>query len=141
MDRSTPAVAGGRTGKYGVMNNGEDAGPGGQPQARVVGACRDIGRAIAREMAALGMTQALWGRARDRLEGKAAGCAGRSFVDVVDVTDAAALGRAAGELASRGSLKVVAYAAGVFDWAPADTADPFVSAAVVGVNLTAAVTV
>lgn len=40
-------------------------------------------------------------------------------------------------LAERGPLRVVVWAAGSFDWGPADRADPAVWSEVVAVNLTA----
>ena len=107
--------------------------------ALVVGASSDIGRAVAAELAALGMSLTLWGRDAERLRATAAACAPRPcFVDTVDVTDTAGLERAAGDLAGRGPLSVVAYLAGVFDWAPADRADPSAWERVFDVNLTAA---
>jgi NADP-dependent 3-hydroxy acid dehydrogenase YdfG len=112
--------------------------------ALVIGASSDIGRAIAVELTSLGMSVSLWGRDRDRLHQTATLCRGpklRCFVDTVDVTDAESLGRAVAALSDRGRLTVVVYAAGVFDWAPADHADPAVWNRVIDVNLTAAAAV
>ena len=58
----------------------------------------------------------------------------------MDVTDGAGLRRAVGGLSGRGPLTVVAYVAGVFDWAPAHRADPSVWERLIDVNLTAAAT-
>ena len=115
-----------------------------EAHALVIGASSDIGRAIAVELASLGMSVSLWGRDRERLQQSAALCreTGRQcHVDAVDVTDAATVGRAVAGLAQRGRLSVVVYAAGVFDWAPADRADTATWRRVIDVNLTAAATV
>ena len=40
----------------------------------VVGASSDIGRALAADLASLGLSVSLWGRDRDRLEATAAAC-------------------------------------------------------------------
>lgn len=115
-----------------------------EAHALVIGASSEIGHAIAVELARLGMTVSLWGRDRERLQQAAALCgeAGRrSYVDEVDVTDTAAVGRAVAGLAGRGPLSAVVYAAGVFDWAPADRADAAAWQSVIDVNLTAAATV
>jgi hypothetical protein len=55
----------------------------------------------------------------------------------VELTDPAAIDAAA-DLAGREPLGAVVYAAGRFDWADADRADPDVWSRLVGVNLTAA---
>ncbi|MFC4148142.1 SDR family oxidoreductase [Micromonospora mangrovi] len=115
-----------------------------ESHALVIGASSEIGRAIAHEMALWGMSVSLWGRDQGRLRQTATLCreAGRRcYVDVVDVTDAAAVRDAAEGLADRGRLSLVVYAAGVFDWAPADRADPAAWRQVIDVNLTAAATV
>ncbi|MEV6493962.1 SDR family NAD(P)-dependent oxidoreductase [Actinoplanes sp. NPDC051633] len=83
------------------------------------------------------MSVSLWGRDPDRLEAAAGRCAD-AFTDTVDVTDAGAVDRAVGELRRRGRLRVVVWAAGLFDWAPADRADPATWTRLLDVNLTAA---
>src|SRR3712207_6460129 len=112
------------------------------PYALVVGASSEIGRAIAVDLASLGMSPILWGRDRDRLRATADACPApqRCTVSTVDVTDPAALREAVAALPGDGRLTVVAYAAGVFDWAPADEADPDAWHTVLDVNLTAAAT-
>jgi NAD(P)-dependent dehydrogenase (short-subunit alcohol dehydrogenase family) len=97
-----------------------------EAHALVVGASSEIGRAVAGELAGLGMSVTLWGRAPGRLEAAADVCAQsgqRAFADCVDVTDAADVSQTVTALSGRGPLSVVAYAAGEFDWAPADRAD------------------
>lgn len=114
-----------------------------EAHALVVGASSEIGRAVAGELAGLGMSVTLWGRDPGRLEAAAGVCAQsgqRAFADCVDVTDAD-VSRAVTALSGRGPLSVVAYAAGEFDWAPADRADPAAWKRVIDVNLTAAATV
>lgn len=106
-------------------------------QALVVGASSAIGRAVAVELAATGLAVSLWGRDAARLRETADSCAGRCYVDTVDVTD---LGDAVELLPPRGPLEVVVYAAGLFDWGPADRADPGRWARLIDVNLTAAAT-
>nr|WP_296076850.1 SDR family oxidoreductase [uncultured Actinoplanes sp.] len=112
--------------------------------ALVIGASSDIGRDIAVELAGQGMSLSLWGRDRDRLHRTATLCRGSApgcFVDTVDVTDPGDLRRTVAALSGRGRLSVVVYAAGVFDWAPADAADPAAWQRVLDVNLTAAAAV
>lgn len=108
-------------------------------QALVVGASSDIGRAVAAELAVLGWSPMLWGRDRTRLDETAAACAAAgqpAQVGVVDVTDADQLDAAVAALA--GPVTVVVWAAGVFDWGPAASADPGAWRRVLDVNLTAA---
>ena len=109
--------------------------------ALVVGASSEIGRAIAVDLAAQGHRLVLWGRDQRRLEEAAGLCraAGAGCrIDLVDVTDRAAAGQAVERLRDDGSLRVVVWAAGVFDWAPADQADPDAWARLLDTNLTAA---
>ena len=109
--------------------------------ALVAGASSDIGRAIAADLASLGFSVSLWGRDRDRLEATAAQCRAAgpaAWVDTVDLTDGAGLRRAVGGLPARGPLTVVAYVAGVFDWAPAHEADGERWRQLLDVNLTSA---
>ncbi|MCY1144157.1 SDR family NAD(P)-dependent oxidoreductase [Actinoplanes sp. Pm04-4] len=115
-----------------------------EAHALVIGASSEIGSAIAVELASLGMSMSLWGRDRERLRRAAALCrqTGRHCsVDMVDVADCAAVGHAIQAVADRGPLTVAVYAAGMFDWAPAQTADPATWQRVIDVNLTAAATV
>ncbi len=110
-------------------------------QALVVGASSAIGTAIAGELAELGHDVSVWGRDRGRLVRCAEvvrGRGGSAAVDVVDVTDRAAVAGAVDRVTARGSLAAVVWAAGVFDWAPADTAEPDAWQQVLDVNLTAA---
>ena len=112
-------------------------------QALVVGASSSIGRAIALELAGLGYAVSLWGRDEGRLAETAAACATaqvRTWVDVVDVTDDLAVAGAVSTLRNRGPLGVVVWAAGLFDWAPADEADPATWSRLLQVNLVAAAT-
>jgi short-subunit dehydrogenase len=110
-------------------------------QALVVGASSDIGRAIAVQMAKLGHHVVLWGRDTGRLSIAADACAAagaRISVDTPDVTNHQAVETGLGAVAARGPVSVVVYAAGVFDWAPADRAHPAAWERVLSVNLTAA---
>lgn len=110
-------------------------------QALVVGASSDIGAAIAVDLARLGFSLSLWGRDADRLEATGTACSGLVdgvFEDVVDVTDRVALGETVGRVLDRGRLAVVVWAAGLFDWGPADGADPDRWDRLFDVNLTSA---
>ncbi|MGQ7296680.1 SDR family oxidoreductase [Quadrisphaera sp. KR29] len=99
----------------------------GSGAALVVGASSAIGAAIAQGLAARGHHVHLWGRDPDRLAraahevaaGAAAGAAVSS--DVVDVRDRRAVAEAAQRCPE--PLRVLVYAAGVFDWADAVDAD------------------
>lgn len=113
-------------------------------QALVVGASSDIGAAIAADLAGVGYDVALWGRDEGRLRASADGCraaGGHVTSASLDVTDAAAARVALREVLSRGELSVVVWAAGVFDWASADEADPDTWRTLLDVNLTAAAVV
>ncbi|QXG75123.1 SDR family NAD(P)-dependent oxidoreductase [Modestobacter sp. L9-4] len=101
--------------------------------ALVVGASSEIGAAVVGALRAAGHECLGWGRDAGRLA--AAGCAGR----VVDLRSPAEVDAALAELPDR--LSVVVYAAGLFDWAPADTGDPDVWDELVTVNLAAAMRV
>ena len=107
-------------------------------RALVVGASSDIGRAVAVDRAAAGQDVVLWGRDQARLRATAEGCAGRARVDLVDVTDTAAVRAALDRVLADGPLHTVVHAAGTFDWAPADEADPATWARLLDVDLTAA---
>jgi NADP-dependent 3-hydroxy acid dehydrogenase YdfG len=109
-------------------------------RALVVGASSAIGRAIATDLSD-DHELVLWGRNRTALNETDRSCeaAGATCVtDLVDVTDRAATNRAVERLRAGGSLSVVVWAAGVFDWAPADKASPEVWARLLDTNLTAA---
>ena len=106
-------------------------------RALVVGGSSDIGTAIAAELADLGHDLVLWGRDRDRLAAVAS-CCGDAAFHSVDVTDSEAMRQALDGVLTDGTLDVVVWAAGVFDWAPAQEADPERWRQVLDVNLTAA---
>jgi NADP-dependent 3-hydroxy acid dehydrogenase YdfG len=108
-------------------------------RALVVGGSSAIGAAIAAELAGLDYRLSLWGRDEDRLGAAAAGCgpAGAHCVRV-DVTDRTALASAAHEVSALGPLTAVVWAAGLFDWAPADRADVTAWDALLDVNLASA---
>ena len=109
--------------------------------ALVVGASSDIGAAIAADLADLGYDITAWGRDEVRLQSTVERCRAtgqRAVADIVDVTDRPQTLRAAARLGDRGPLSVVVWAAGIFDWAAADAADPSTWARLLDVNLTAA---
>ena len=107
--------------------------------ALVVGGTSDIGGAIVGRLLSRGHAVTAWGRSGERL----AALDQRPGVtaDRVDVTDdeevVAALERLDRRTEGAG-LRVVVWAAGVFDWAPADEADPVAWGHLLDVNLTAA---
>jgi NADP-dependent 3-hydroxy acid dehydrogenase YdfG len=108
--------------------------------ALVVGATSGLGAAIARTLGEAGHHLALWGRDRQRLEavveeGRRTGAAHGT---ALDVRDRPALDAAAGALDGLPPLGVAVWAAGVFDWALADEADPARWDEVLDVNLAAA---
>ena len=107
------------------------------PRALVVGGSSDIGTAIAADLADLGHDLVLWGRDRGRLAAAAATSGGAS-ANVVDVTDGEAMTRALDGVLAEGGLDVVVWAAGLFDWSPAQEADPGRWRQVLDVNITAA---
>lgn len=90
------------------------------------------------DLAGLGHDVVLWGRDRERLAAAAQECGERAEVEQVDVTDRAAVERALARVVDRGPLEVVVWAAGAFDWAPADEADLDAWERVLAVGLTAA---
>lgn len=96
----------------------------------MVGGSSDIGAAIARGLTADGFDCLLWGRDRERLA-----AVGPQW-EVVDLRSADDVRAGMERLPRR--LSAVVYAAGVFDWAPADAGDPDVWDVLVTVNLTAA---
>ena len=107
-------------------------------RALVVGAPSDIGRAVAADRATAGSDVVLWGRDEQRLRATAGQCAGRAVVDAVDVTDRAQVRAALDRVLADGPLHTVVWAAGTFDWAPADQADAGTWQHLLDVNLTAA---
>ena len=107
-------------------------------RALVVGASSDIGRAVAADRATAGQDVVLWGRDEARLRATAQRCAGRAAVDVVDVTDRVRVRAALDRVLAEGPLHTVVWAAGTFDWAPADQADAGTWQHLLDVNLTAA---
>ena len=105
----------------------------------MVGGSSAIGAAIATELAGLGREVVLWGRDRDRLETAATtveAAGARARVAVVDVRQRDKLDSAAE--AVRDGLDVVVWAAGVFDWADGDVAEPAALEELFDVNLVAA---
>jgi len=113
-------------------------------QGVVVGASSEIGTAVAVVLAKRGLSPVLVGRDEGRLADAAAQCrpALRPGHDVhtctVDVTDHERLMATVQALADRGPVTAAVWVAGVFDWAPAQEADPARWAALLAVNLTAA---
>lgn len=107
-------------------------------QALVVGATSAIGRAIAEELAALGYRLTLWGRDEARLAETVRACSGSAVAERVDVTDPLEVAAAVSRLADRGPLTASVWAPGVFDWAPADQADPDIWGRLLDVNLVSA---
>jgi len=113
----------------------------GRGQALVVGASSSIGSAIAVELAGLGFSLTLWGRDPERLQRAAEACSGAGGAvgtDHVDVTDVDQLRSGVHRLVDREPLRVVVWAAGLFDWALAQDADPATWAGLLDVNLVAA---
>ena len=106
----------------------------------VVGASSDIGGAVAVALAGCGYAVTLWGRDRQRLDRAAVSCErfGPTVVDVVDVHDRRQMTRAVDALVRRKPLTAVVWAAGLFDWAPADRADPARWDELLNVNLSSA---
>jgi NADP-dependent 3-hydroxy acid dehydrogenase YdfG len=110
-------------------------------QAVVIGGSSEIGAAIGRVLAELDHDVQLWGRHLPRLEsaaGSIRAAGGRATGTVVDVSDRAALRAAAEQVRAGSRLGVVVWAAGVFDWADADVAEPDTWDRLFDVNLTAA---
>lgn len=111
--------------------------------ALIIGASGDLGRAVAVELADLGYELTLWGRDHDRLRrtADAVGDQAAPRRHRVDLTNRDELARAVDAVtthAGEGRLRAVIWAAGQFDWAPADRADPDAWDQLIDVNLTAA---
>ncbi|WP_138758073.1 SDR family oxidoreductase [Modestobacter altitudinis] len=98
--------------------------------ALVVGASSAIGAAVVRALTAAGHDCLGWGRDVGRLPERSR---------VVDLRSPREVDAALAELPDR--LSVVVYAAGLFDWAPADEGDPDVWDELLTVNLAAALRV
>ncbi len=98
----------------------------------MVGASSLIGTAIAHRLRRGGWAVEAWGRDPDDLAARVPGC----LVRQVDVTRRADVERALRP--EGGPLTALVYAAGVFDWADCDRADPDTWQEVFDVNLTAA---
>ncbi len=98
--------------------------------ALVVGASSDIGAAVVAVLRADGHDCVEWGRDPARLGPRH---------DLVDLRVPEQVQAALGRLPER--LDVVVYAAGLFDWAPADKGDPDVWDELLAVNLGAAMRV
>ena len=117
----------------------------GMDQALVVGASSEVGAAIATAVAPFVDRLVLWGRDAHRLRAAADRCSlvgdGRTgfgvATRVVDVTDGGAMASGLAELRANGPIRTVVWAPGLFDWAPADSADPSRWRQLVEVNLTA----
>jgi NADP-dependent 3-hydroxy acid dehydrogenase YdfG len=101
--------------------------------ALVVGASSAIGAAVARALAGEGYDCLLWGRDRARLA-----AVGPRW-EAVDLRSPAEIAEALDRLPGR--LSAVVYAAGLFDWSPADAGDPDVWDELLTVNLAAAMRV
>jgi NADP-dependent 3-hydroxy acid dehydrogenase YdfG len=111
-------------------------------QALVVGATSEIGTAVAAGLVSEVDRLVLWGRDPERLAGAAAACRdARADVEVetraVDVTSTVELADGVVALRAGGPLKVVVWTPGLFDWAPADEADPARWREIAEVNVTA----
>lgn len=107
----------------------------------VAGASSAIGQAVAVVLAQRGMQVHCWGRDEARLEETARLCraAGASAtVHSIDVTDATAVPEGLAAAAADGRLATVVWCVGLFDWAPAEAADPDTWVELLGTNLTAA---
>ena len=109
-------------------------------QALIAGASSEIGRAVALELVECGYDVRLWGRNGQELAETERVCeaAGTATASVVDVRAIDQVEAGLADIEAQGPLGVVVYAAGAFDWAPADTADLAAWQNVFDVNLTAA---
>jgi len=103
--------------------------------ALVVGASSAIGRAVAVELGRLGYDVVASGRDEAALAATVDACPGAVAV-VADVRDDAALAHLVAQAPT--PLRCAVWAAGVFDWGPAQAADAAAWRTVLDVNLTAA---
>ena len=103
--------------------------------ALVLGASSTIGRAVAVELAGLGYAVVASGRDEAALAETVAAAPG-AVAAPADVTDPAAVAALVAGVPD--PLRCVVWAAGAFDWGPAQTADPLAWRTVLDVNLTAA---
>ena len=106
----------------------------------MVGASSEIGAAIAAAVLPHAERLVLWGRNEERLAAAVERCSvdEREVVArVVDVTDTDAMVDGLGTLRAAGPVRIVVWAAGLFDWAPAAEADPERWRQLAEVNLTA----
>ncbi|WP_217139856.1 SDR family oxidoreductase [Streptomyces sp. AC627_RSS907] len=103
----------------------------------VTGAARGLGAALAQGCARRGARLALLGHEKPRLDAVAAALPTPALAVEVDVTDAAALDEAAGEVRGRlGQPSVVVANAGIAEGGPFATSNPAEWRRVVDVNLT-----
>ncbi|GAA4967914.1 short-chain dehydrogenase [Streptomyces caelestis] len=103
----------------------------------VTGAARGVGAALARDLAGRGARIALLGHERSGLEAVAESLPTRAWVCELDITDEAALERAAGRVGERlGVPSAVVACAGVAEGGPFVTSDPALWRRVIDVNLT-----
>ncbi len=110
----------------------------GNRQSLVIGASSEIGAAIAAALVPLSDQLVLWGRHEGRLAEAARRCTGVPVrTAIVDVTNTAVMADALATVQAAGPLTTVVWTPGLFDWAPADRADPATWQAVTDVNLTA----
>ncbi|MEU9304860.1 SDR family oxidoreductase [Streptomyces sp. NPDC048269] len=104
--------------------------------AVVTGAARGLGAGLARELARRGMRIALLGRERDRLEETARSLPVEARCYAVDVTDDAAMDRAARAVTDAlGAPSVVIANAGIAEGGPFASSDPATWRRVIEVNL------
>ena len=114
-------------------------------QALVVGASSEIGAAIAVALTDLGLSPVLMGRDEEKLRRTASACqplvrqpGQKTRTCVLDVTDHAALMGTVAAIAKENPVSAAVWVAGLFDWAPAQEADPARWATLIDTNLTAA---
>src|SRR5215218_275218 len=137
---STPTGEGTASARGVVLTACQSGGVTGSGTALVVGASSEIGRAIAVRLAQSGCDVVAVGRDRAALDRTVDAChrhGAGARAATLDVTDRDAVEELVGDTRD---LRVAVWAAGVFDWAPAQEASPGRWAEVIDVNLTAAAT-